>query len=51
VKRELLRRIKVAFDELGIEIPYPHRTIFHRPAEQRGLRAAEIPNDWSRHVA
>lgn len=30
VKREMLRRIKKKFDELGIEIPFPHRTIFHR---------------------
>lgn len=30
VKRELLRRIKFKFDELGIEIPFPHRTVFHR---------------------
>jgi small conductance mechanosensitive channel len=30
VKRELLRRIKKRFDELGIEIPFPHRTVFHR---------------------
>jgi moderate conductance mechanosensitive channel len=30
VKRELLRRIKRRFDELGIEIPFPHRTVFHR---------------------
>ena len=30
VKRELLRRIKIRFDELGIEIPFPHRTVFHR---------------------
>jgi len=29
VKRELQRRIKYKFDELGIEIPYPHRTIYH----------------------
>jgi moderate conductance mechanosensitive channel len=33
VKRELLRRIKNRFDELGIEIPFPHRTVFHRNAE------------------
>jgi small conductance mechanosensitive channel len=51
VKRELLRRIKVAFDELGIEIPYPHRTVFHRHASDRVLHAAEIPSDWSRRVA
>ncbi|MGD1890446.1 MAG: mechanosensitive ion channel domain-containing protein, partial [Cyclobacteriaceae bacterium] len=30
VKRELLRRLKNRFDELDIEIPFPHRTIFHR---------------------
>jgi small conductance mechanosensitive channel len=30
VKRELLRRIKNRFDEMGIEIPFPHRTVFHR---------------------
>jgi small-conductance mechanosensitive channel len=30
VKRELLRRIKKRFDELGIEIPYPHHTVYHR---------------------
>lgn len=30
IKRELLRRIKNRFDEMGIEIPFPHRTVFHR---------------------
>jgi small conductance mechanosensitive channel len=30
VKREMLRRVKNRFDELGIEIPFPHRTIYHR---------------------
>ncbi|NOT01067.1 MAG: mechanosensitive ion channel [Phycisphaerales bacterium] len=30
IKRELLRRIKNRFDELGIEMPYPHRTIVHK---------------------
>lgn len=30
VKRELLRRIKNRFDKDGIEIPFPHRTVFHR---------------------
>lgn len=28
VGREFLRRVKMAFDERGIEIPYPHRTVF-----------------------
>jgi small-conductance mechanosensitive channel len=35
VKRELLRRIKNRFDKLGIEIPYPHRTVFHRDLNVR----------------
>ncbi len=30
VKRELNRRIKNRFDKDGIEIPFPHRTVFHR---------------------
>lgn len=30
VKRELLRRIKKRFDEVGIEIPFPHRTIYQQ---------------------
>jgi len=34
VKRELLRRIKIRFDELGIEIPLPHRTLYHRGLDE-----------------
>jgi small conductance mechanosensitive channel len=34
VKRELLRRIKLRFDELGIEIPFPQRVIHMQAAEQ-----------------
>jgi small conductance mechanosensitive channel len=30
VKREMLRRIKRRFDELGIELPFPHRTVYLR---------------------
>jgi small conductance mechanosensitive channel len=30
VKREMLRRIKRRFDEMRIEIPYPHQTVYHR---------------------
>jgi small-conductance mechanosensitive channel len=28
VRREYLRRLKKAFDEAGIEIPFPHLTIY-----------------------
>jgi small conductance mechanosensitive channel len=38
VKRELLRRIKNRFDELGIEIPFPHRTLY----------VANPPASWAR---
>ncbi len=38
VKRELLRRIKNRFDELGIEIPFPHRTVYNRHAEGTGIQ-------------
>lgn len=31
VKREMLHRIQRRFEELDIEIPYPHRTILYRP--------------------
>jgi small-conductance mechanosensitive channel len=37
VKRELMRRIKNKFDELGIEIPFPHRTVYHRCEEGEGI--------------
>lgn len=28
VRREFLRRLKIAFDERGIEIPFPHLTVY-----------------------
>jgi small conductance mechanosensitive channel len=43
VKRELLRRIKNRFDELGIEIPFPHRTVYHRSAD--GPIAVELARE------
>jgi len=36
IKRELLRRIKLKFDELGIEIPYPQQTLHVRGGEANG---------------
>ncbi|ODT36875.1 MAG: hypothetical protein ABS55_04865 [Lautropia sp. SCN 70-15] len=32
VRREYLKRLKAAFDEQGISIPFPHRTIIHENA-------------------
>lgn len=37
VKREMLRRIKLKFDELGIEIPFPQRTVHHRVEANSGF--------------
>ncbi|MEX0938739.1 MAG: mechanosensitive ion channel domain-containing protein [Pirellulales bacterium] len=45
VKREMLRRVKKRFDELGIEIPYPHRTVYHRHESEDGLDKALRPRD------
>ena len=50
VKRELLRRIKRRFDELGIEIPFPHRTVYHRHPGPAGhaadAEAHAAEDDW-----
>jgi small conductance mechanosensitive channel len=34
VGREYLRRIKLAFDENGIEIPFPHQTLYFGEASK-----------------
>ena len=34
VGREFLRRVKLAFDEKGIEIPFPHRTLYFGEASK-----------------
>ncbi|WP_145270334.1 mechanosensitive ion channel domain-containing protein [Tautonia plasticadhaerens] len=44
VKRELLRRMKRRFDELGIEIPFPHRTVYHR-SDDEGFRHVIVEAD------
>lgn len=40
IKRELLRRIKNTFDEQGIEIPFPHRTIYMGGGDESGGEAS-----------
>jgi moderate conductance mechanosensitive channel len=37
VARHLRARIKAAFDQAGIEIPFPQRTIWHRNPPDAGL--------------
>jgi len=41
VAREYRRRIKRVFDEKGIEIPFPHRTIYIGEAENKGKLKVE----------
>lgn len=45
VGRELRRRLKIAFDREGIEIPFPQRTIWvrHSDEQARGAGQAEPP--------
>jgi moderate conductance mechanosensitive channel len=40
VKREFLKRLKKAYDERGIEIPFPHLTVY--PGIAKGGQAAEF---------
>lgn len=54
IKREMLRRIKNKFDEVGIEIPFPHQVVINRfdenAAEQARLLAsprAEEVEEWT----
>ncbi|MGF1579755.1 MAG: mechanosensitive ion channel domain-containing protein [Gemmataceae bacterium] len=44
VKRELMRRIKLKFDELGIEIPFPQRTVYHRYEGNGSHPGVEMPD-------
>lgn len=40
VGREMRRRVKRAFDEQGIEIPFPHRTVYLQRSEDDGTRTS-----------
>ncbi len=42
-ERELRLRLKRAFDELGIEIPFPRRTVYTRPDDNPPPRAITDP--------
>jgi small conductance mechanosensitive channel len=42
VRREYLRRLKKAFDEAGIEIPYPHLTIYAGQAKDGSAPAFPV---------
>jgi moderate conductance mechanosensitive channel len=42
VRREYLRRLKKAFDERGIEIPYPHLTLYAGQARDGGAPSLPV---------
>ena len=44
IRREFLRRIKASFDQNGIEIPFPHMTVYQGSAPARGGLAAKAGN-------
>jgi small conductance mechanosensitive channel len=41
VRRELNRRIKNKFDELGIEIPFPRQMVYHRTQNNQRIHPLE----------
>lgn len=48
VKREYLRRVKAAFDAKGIEIPYPHMTVYagqDREGKAPGFALRQLPEN------
>jgi small conductance mechanosensitive channel len=49
VKREYLRRLKLAFDERGIEIPYPHLTLY--AGQDKDGTAPVLPVGFQRRPA
>lgn len=49
VAREFRRRIKKVFDEKGIEIPFPHCTIYMGEAPSEGKLAVELINKNTAH--
>lgn len=44
VGREMNRRIKKKFDEMGIEIPFPHRSLYFGEASKAFLTQADSPD-------
>ncbi|MFM8546142.1 MAG: mechanosensitive ion channel family protein [Betaproteobacteria bacterium] len=47
VRREFLKRLKVAFDNEGISIPYPHRMLVQEPVREAPATAAPPPASQS----
>jgi small conductance mechanosensitive channel len=50
VRREFLRRLKEAFDERGIEIPYPHLTVYAGQDKQGLTPAFRLEDNRENHL-
>ena len=50
VRREYLRRLKLGFDEAGIEIPYPHMTVYFGEIRGGGTSPAYVRLDSAGRV-
>jgi small conductance mechanosensitive channel len=51
VARELRRRIKNRFDQEGIEIPFPHVTVYWGQGQQPGMIPAPAHDDAAAHLS
>lgn len=49
IKREMLRRVKNKFDDLGIEIPFPQTTLHHRLEGEPAAPAEEVSRRITLH--
>lgn len=47
VRREYLRRLKAAFDEHGIEIPYPHLTVYAGEGKDGSAAPFRVLGPWA----
>jgi len=51
VKREMLRRIKNEFDRQGIEIPFPHMTVYHGTPKAEEQTDQGSSSQWPKRQA
>lgn len=45
IRREFTKRIKARFDEIGVEIPFPHRTIYFASQKSGSTAPPQLPQE------